>query len=330
MIALPSRSLTEAISPTSTPAMLTVWPWPGRDRLRGRHLGLDLEELLAHDRHPAGQRQPLLAEDHGRHRGRDDQQPDDRQEVQQVLADRRPHLALRRVFLAVPNGLSFLRTAPRSASRRSLSRTDLTWAVSVGEPLGERLGRGGPVDVRDLLLVAGLVGLVRRLLARIGGTVAERHLDVVAEQLAGARARLAERHGLRAAAGLEAHVHAVAVEVLALARDPDQRVEELLVVLLAGRELVVDDDVARGQDDVAQAAWTRGRSAAAARSRGRSAARGRSSPARAPWPGRRARPGRPARGSARSTGTRPRSSPASRARPGGCRARTGAWAGTPR
>ena len=29
MIALPSRSLTEAISPTSTPATLTVWPWPG-------------------------------------------------------------------------------------------------------------------------------------------------------------------------------------------------------------------------------------------------------------------------------------------------------------
>ena len=29
MIALPSRSLTEAISPTSTPAMFTVWPWPG-------------------------------------------------------------------------------------------------------------------------------------------------------------------------------------------------------------------------------------------------------------------------------------------------------------
>ena len=29
MIALPSRSFTDAISPTSTPAMLTVWPWPG-------------------------------------------------------------------------------------------------------------------------------------------------------------------------------------------------------------------------------------------------------------------------------------------------------------
>ena len=29
MIALPSRSLTDAISPTSTPATFTVWPWPG-------------------------------------------------------------------------------------------------------------------------------------------------------------------------------------------------------------------------------------------------------------------------------------------------------------
>ena len=38
--------------------------------------------------------------------------------------------------MAVPNGFSFLRTAPRSASRRSLSRTDLTWAVSALEPLG--------------------------------------------------------------------------------------------------------------------------------------------------------------------------------------------------
>jgi hypothetical protein len=28
-IALPSCSLTLEISPTSTPAMSTVWPWPG-------------------------------------------------------------------------------------------------------------------------------------------------------------------------------------------------------------------------------------------------------------------------------------------------------------
>jgi hypothetical protein len=29
MIALPFSSLTLLISPTSTPATLTVWPWPG-------------------------------------------------------------------------------------------------------------------------------------------------------------------------------------------------------------------------------------------------------------------------------------------------------------
>jgi hypothetical protein len=64
----------------------------------------------------------------------------------------------------------------------------------------------------------------------------------------------AERDGLRAAAGLEAHVHAVAVEVLALAGEPDERVEELLVVLDAGRELVLDHDVAGRAGHVARAA----------------------------------------------------------------------------
>ena len=37
-----------------------------RDGLRGRHLGVDLEEVLADDRHPGRQREPLLAEDHAR------------------------------------------------------------------------------------------------------------------------------------------------------------------------------------------------------------------------------------------------------------------------
>ncbi len=58
---------------------------------------------------------------------------------------------------------------------------------------------------------------------------------------------------MRAATGLEAHVHAVAVEVLAFAREPDERVEELLVVLHAGRELVLDDDVAGRQEHVGRA-----------------------------------------------------------------------------
>ena len=135
-----------------------------------------------------------------------------------------------------------------------------------------------------------------------------------------ARRVRAQRERLRAAAGLEAHVHAVAVEVLALARDPHQRVEELLVVLLAVGELVLDDQVAGGQDDVAQAL---GRSRSASRQQlGRAVDQ-----AREVGGGRRELLGQPAellrltraRGSARSTGTRPRSSPASRARPGGSR-----------
>ena len=54
-------------------------------------------------------------------------------------------------------------------------------------------------------------------------------------------ARLAGRDRLVAAAGLEAHVGAVAVEVLALAGEADHRVPELLVVLRARRERAVVD-----------------------------------------------------------------------------------------
>jgi hypothetical protein len=55
-----------------------------------------------------------------------------------------------------------------------------------------------------------------------------------------------------AAAGLEAHVHAVAVEVLALAGEPDERVAELLVVLapVENSSLITTSPV--GQDTVAQ------------------------------------------------------------------------------
>ena len=207
---------------------------------------------------------------------------------------------------------------------------DWTRASRSRAAAGRGLRRRRTVDVRQLLRVAGHVGLVRRPLARVGRPVAERRLDEVAEQLAEARRVRAQRDRLRAAAGLEAHVHAVAVEVLALARDPDERVEELLVVLLAVGELVLDR---RGRPRAARrraGTWRRGRSRAAARSRGRSAAPGRPWRARAPRPARRAPPGRPARASARSTGTPPRSSPASRARPAGSRSRTRGSTGTPR
>ena len=50
--AWPSSRSTLEMSPTLTPAMFTVWPWPGRDRLRGRELGLELEPVVAEERAP--------------------------------------------------------------------------------------------------------------------------------------------------------------------------------------------------------------------------------------------------------------------------------------
>ena len=74
--------------------------------------------------------------------------------------------------------------------------------------------------------------------------------DRVGEDLVGEAARAAQRDGLVAAAGLEAHVGAVAVEVLALAGEADHRVPELLVVLRPGRQrAVVDLHVAGRQHD---------------------------------------------------------------------------------
>ena len=90
--------------------------------------------------------------------------------------------------------------------------------------------------------------------------------DRVAEQRADVRARLAERDRLVAAAGLEAHVRAVAVEVLALAGEADHRVPELLVVLLVrGERAVLDLDVAGRQHDLASGT-SRRRSACGKRS----------------------------------------------------------------
>src|SRR3954454_17521081 len=150
MIALPSRSLTEAISPTSTPAMLTVCPWPGVTAwavdisastskkslpTTGTQAGrasrcLPRITLPTTAATPGGGGEPLLAEDHAADDRGHQHQAEDRQEVRQVLADRRSHFAFsgagRRL---APNGLSLARTASRSASRRSLSRTDLTCAV---------------------------------------------------------------------------------------------------------------------------------------------------------------------------------------------------------
>ena len=76
-----------------------------RDRLGARQLGVDLGEVLAEDRHPARQREPLVGEDHRRDGERDDDQADDRQEVDEVLADRAHPASFR-----VPNGRIRLRS----------------------------------------------------------------------------------------------------------------------------------------------------------------------------------------------------------------------------
>ena len=108
-----------------------------------------------------------------------------------------------------------------------------------------RPSRPRAVEVRQLLLAAGLARLN-------GGSWPGRPAGCPAAPSAGRRTRrvavvaLAERDRVGAAAGLEAHVPAVAVEVLALAGEADHRVPELLVVLGAGRKrVVVDHDVAR-------------------------------------------------------------------------------------
>ena len=93
MIALPSRSLTEAISPTSTPAMLTVWPWPGVTAC-----AVDISASISKKSLPttgtqAGSARRCLLRITLPTSAATSDQADDGQEVRQVLADRRSHLA---------------------------------------------------------------------------------------------------------------------------------------------------------------------------------------------------------------------------------------------
>src|SRR5207248_11609108 len=111
----------------------------------------------------------------------------------------------------------------------------------------------GVVQVRQLVLVTGDLGVVGRLLARELGLGAERLGGGVAEQLAGRRQ--AGVHGLIAAARLGAGVLAVAVAVRRFRREPDHRLPELLVVRQPGaEEAVIDRDVSGRQDHAPGAA----------------------------------------------------------------------------
>ena len=187
----------------------------GRDRLRAGQLGLDLHRVLPHDRHPAGQREALVGQDHGAHDGRDGDQRHDGQDVGEVRADG-PHGA-----------------APEAGPPRA---------------------RGGAVEGGRRLVGARRVGAVRRPPARQARARAQAGDGQRAELRRAAEARLPEADHVVAAARLEAHVLAVAVEVLPLAGQPDEAVEQLLVVLLPGDELVADHLLAGGEHDVARAA----------------------------------------------------------------------------
>ena len=110
---------------------------------------------------------------------------------------------------------------------------------------------GAGVEVGDGLLVAAGVGLLRRPALELRLDAERRRAGEGVAGLLGGLA--AVRVGLAdedvAAARLDAEVGAVAVEVLALAGEVGQRVEELAVVGPAGAELVVDRLVAgRDQD----------------------------------------------------------------------------------
>ena len=62
-IARPSSSRTPEISPTSTPATSTVWPWPGVTAWAVESSASTSVKSWPEHRHPARQREPLVGED---------------------------------------------------------------------------------------------------------------------------------------------------------------------------------------------------------------------------------------------------------------------------
>ena len=200
------------------------------DRLRGRELGLELEAVVAEERDPRRVRLLLLGEDqHGRRA--------------------RPKTS----------------SAPIAMKSRRCSRiARLTGVTAVRS--GGAGGRGGPVEVGDRVALCT---------ARRCGTAAARpgstgwmpsgaactlaklsELPSDRPPVPGCRPGWCPARSDAAAAGLEADVRAVAVEALRLAGELDGRVEELAVVRLAGRELVVDHHVA-GRDEHVRGAAAR-------------------------------------------------------------------------
>ena len=154
----------------------------GRHRLRRAELGVQLVEVLAEARHPTRERRLLVVEDDQQREQRQQNQHDDADEVTQVVSDRSLHLGIL-----------------------------------------DRVGRAGggrrPVQVGDGVLEAGLARLDRRHAVRdaAGFRAAARSCcrRTVLLGCPGHRPGW-DSDGNRPAAGLEADVGTVAVEVLAL------------------------------------------------------------------------------------------------------------------
>src|SRR5205823_4693155 len=66
-------------------------PLTGRHRLGGQELGLEVEEVLAEERHPARQRSLLLADDHQRRRQAGDREHDHGDQVPFLSAQNPAH-----------------------------------------------------------------------------------------------------------------------------------------------------------------------------------------------------------------------------------------------
>jgi hypothetical protein len=105
-----------------------------RDRLRGRELGLDLDEVGSEQRHAGRQRDALVAEDDHRDDQRHEDQPQDSGEVAQVLADRGAH---RFASSRVPKGRSLARS---SGSELRAAR------AAAPSPVGADLAAAGPLS----------------------------------------------------------------------------------------------------------------------------------------------------------------------------------------
>ena len=127
---LPSSSSTLEISPTSTPATLTVCPWPGVTACAVDSSASISKKSLPSTGTHAGQREPLVGEDHAR-----------------------------------PRAPRSIRPMIATKSRRCLRIAVLTGVPNLGSASAFlRGGRGRPVDVcrERRALVAGAVRLVRR------------------------------------------------------------------------------------------------------------------------------------------------------------------------